>query len=88
MRLDDPHMVTDLIFSLEALHLQNGVRVQGVVRASRNGRQKLEILSQEGVTGARERLERDFVASNWLTIEEHAILLENPLASLVQVCIL
>ena len=84
MRLDDPASVIDDIFAFQALHLQDRIRVQAVIRSSWNAREQLQVLSQECVARARERTEGDFIAANWLSVQKDTILLEYPLVTLPQ----
>ena len=84
MRLDNPARVIDNIFAFQALHLQDRVSVQSVIRSCWDAREQLQVLSEEGVARARERAEGNFVAPNGLPVQKDTISFEYPPVSLPQ----
>lgn len=88
MRLDDPARVIYNIFAFQALHLQDRVSVQSVIRSCWDAREQLQVLSQECVAGAWERTESYLVAADRLPVQKDTFSFKYPLIAFPQLCVL
>ena len=88
MRLDNPARVVDNIFAFQALHLQDRVSVQSVIRSCWDAREQLQVLSKECVAGAWERTESYLVAADRLTVQKDTFSFKYPTIAFPQLGVL
>eukprot|EP00354_Favella_ehrenbergii_P002999 CAMPEP_0170452668 /NCGR_PEP_ID=MMETSP0123-20130129/1489_1 /TAXON_ID=182087 /ORGANISM="Favella ehrenbergii, Strain Fehren 1" /LENGTH=193 /DNA_ID=CAMNT_0010714749 /DNA_START=451 /DNA_END=1031 /DNA_ORIENTATION=+ len=84
VRFHDPNSVIDDMFTFKTLHLEAHIDMEGVIRASLDPSEQLEVLAHESVAGAWEGAKRDFLALILLTVQKSTIAIKHPFAALPQ----